>query len=226
MKPTLYCAWFCPFAQRSWIALLEKGVDFEYKEQDPYDKTPEFLAINPRGLVPALVHDNQVVIESGIINEYIDEAWPDKNPLYPPMSESMLRAQTRISLDFMGKKIVPPFITLHRSKDPGEKEAAVESLSAAIEEFFKSASSDGPFYSGGKFGIIDIALAPFIARMEILGEFVDLKFLQDGETFVRFNTWWAAAKERPSVKSTTSSKEKFLSRYQEKYFAGENPKSR
>ena len=54
--------------QRSWIALLEKGVDFEYKEQDPYDKTPEFLAINPRGLVPALVHDNQVVIESGIIN--------------------------------------------------------------------------------------------------------------------------------------------------------------
>ena len=54
--------------QRSWIALLEKGVDFEYIEQDPYDKTPEFLAINPRGLVPALVHENQVVIESGIIN--------------------------------------------------------------------------------------------------------------------------------------------------------------
>lgn len=226
MKPTLYSAWFCPFAQRSWIALLEKGVDFEYIEQDPYDKTPEFLAINPRGLVPALVHENQVVIESGIINEFIDEAWPDKNPLYPPIYESMSRAQTRISLDSLGKKIVPPFITLHRSKDVGEREAAIESLSAGLEEFFNGASSEGPFYTGDKFGIIDIALAPFIARMEILAEFVGLKFLQGGEAFVRFHTWWAAVKERPSVKSTTSSKDKFLSRYQEKYFAGENPKSR
>jgi len=205
--------------------LLEKGVDFVYKEQDPYDKTPEFLAINPRGLVPALIHGDEVVIESGIINEYIDETWPDKNPLYPPLSEPMTRARTRISLDFMGKKIIPPFITLHRSKDAGEKDAAIESLSSAIEEFFHGASTEGPFYYGEKFGVIDIALAPFIARMEILGEFVDLKFLHDGESFVRFQTWWAAAKERPSVQSTTSSKEEFLSRYQEKYFAGENPKS-
>lgn len=39
--PKLYCAWFCPFAQRAWIALEAKGVDFEYIEQDPYNKTPE-----------------------------------------------------------------------------------------------------------------------------------------------------------------------------------------
>ena len=56
-KPILHCAWFCPYAQRSWIALRHKGVDFEYKEQDPYDKSPEWLAINPRGLVPALQID-------------------------------------------------------------------------------------------------------------------------------------------------------------------------
>ena len=52
----LYSAWFCPFAQRTWIALLEKGVDFELVEINPYDKTPEFLAVNPLGLVPTLVH--------------------------------------------------------------------------------------------------------------------------------------------------------------------------
>lgn len=45
--PKLYCAWFCPFAQRAWIALEAKGVDFEYIEQDPYNKTPEWLSINP-----------------------------------------------------------------------------------------------------------------------------------------------------------------------------------
>jgi len=198
---------------------VEKGVDFEYKEQDPYDKTPEFLAINPRGLVPALVHDNQVVIESGIINEYIDEAWSDKNPLYPPMSKPMLRAQTRIFLDIIGKKIVAPFITLHRSKDAKEKEAAVENLSLGFDELFKGASSEGPFFLGADFSIVDISLAPFISRMEVLGEFVDLKALEGKETHARFQTWWAAVKERPSVKGTTSPKEKFLDRYRAKYFA-------
>ena len=39
-KPQLYCAWFCPFAQRAWIALNEKQVDYEYVETDPYNKTP------------------------------------------------------------------------------------------------------------------------------------------------------------------------------------------
>jgi len=168
MKPILYSAWFCPFAQRSRVALAEKGVDFVYKEEDPYNKTPEFLAINPRGLVPALIHDDEIVIESGIIIEYIDEAWPDKNPLYPPLSKPMARAQTRIALDFMGKKIVAAFIKLHMTKDAGEKAETIESLSSAIEEFFQGASKEGPFYRGGKFGVIDIALAPFIARMEIL----------------------------------------------------------
>jgi glutathione S-transferase len=35
----LYSAWYCPFAQRTWTALLYKGVQFEYVEIDPYDKT-------------------------------------------------------------------------------------------------------------------------------------------------------------------------------------------
>jgi len=224
-KPILYCAWFCPFAQRSWIALLEKGVDFEYKEQDPYDKTPEFLAVNPRGLVPALIHGNDIVIESLIINEYIDEAWPDKNLLFPSTSDPMKRAKTRIALDFMGKKMIPPFITLHRTKDASEREAAVENLSTGMEEFFQGASDRGPFYDGDKFGIIDVALAPFAARMEVLEEFIDLKIFSENK-FSRFQSWWASVKERPSVKATTSSRDKFLNRYQEKYFAGENLRTR
>ena len=52
--PILHSAWFCPFAQRTWIALVHKKVDFVYKEQDLRNKSPELLTINPRGLVPAL----------------------------------------------------------------------------------------------------------------------------------------------------------------------------
>merc|ERR1712228_60792 len=163
--------------------------------------------------------------ESLIITEYIDEAWPEKNPLYPPMSNPMERAQARITLDLIGKKIFPAFLTLHKSKDAGEKVAAVEVLNAAIEEYFHDASAQGPFYYGNKFGIVDIALAPFIARMEILDEFVDLKIFGNPK-HPRLQTWWAAAKKRPSMKSSTSSREKFLHRYQTEYFPGESRRTR
>ena len=33
----LYCSWFCPFAQRAWIALEEKGIDYQYVEINPYE---------------------------------------------------------------------------------------------------------------------------------------------------------------------------------------------
>ena len=64
-RPVLYKAWFCPYAQRTYLAMLANGVDFQIKEQDPYDKTPEFLAINPKGLVPVLVHKGKSIVESG-----------------------------------------------------------------------------------------------------------------------------------------------------------------
>lgn len=50
----LYSGWFCPFVQRAWIVLEEKGLEYEYKEINPYKKEASFLKLNPRGLVPTL----------------------------------------------------------------------------------------------------------------------------------------------------------------------------
>lgn len=50
----LYAGWFCPFVQRTWITLNEKKIDYQYIEINPYHKDPEFLKLNPRGLVPTL----------------------------------------------------------------------------------------------------------------------------------------------------------------------------
>ncbi|KAH7033622.1 glutathione S-transferase [Microdochium trichocladiopsis] len=50
----LYGGWFCPFVQRAWITLHEKNVPHQYIEVNPYQKTPELLRLNPRGLVPTL----------------------------------------------------------------------------------------------------------------------------------------------------------------------------
>lgn len=63
---------------RVFLALLEKGVPFMERELDGLafeHLRPEYLAINPRGQVPALVHDGRPLTEGGPICEYIDEAF-------------------------------------------------------------------------------------------------------------------------------------------------------
>lgn len=63
---------------RVFLALLEKGVDFVERELNGREfehLKPAYLAINPRGQVPALVHDGRALAEGAAICEYIDEAF-------------------------------------------------------------------------------------------------------------------------------------------------------
>jgi GSH-dependent disulfide-bond oxidoreductase len=70
---------------RVFHALLEKGVPFVERELDGLafeHLRPEYLAINPRGQVPTLVHDGRPLTEGAPICEYIDEAFQGP-PLRP-----------------------------------------------------------------------------------------------------------------------------------------------
>ena len=62
------------------LALAEKGVDFESRlltlRGDQYD--PAYMKLNPNGVVPTLVHDDKVVIESTVIMHYVDECFPGR----------------------------------------------------------------------------------------------------------------------------------------------------
>lgn len=83
-------------AQKVRFVLHEKGLDWKSIELDlraGEQLKPEFLKINPRGLVPVLVHDGAVIPESTIICEYLDEAFPEP-PLLP--KTPLARAQTRL----------------------------------------------------------------------------------------------------------------------------------
>lgn len=83
-KLKLYFAVYSPFAQRVWIALNAKKVDFELIRINPRDKPPGYLSVNPRGLVPAIVDtDGRSMYESAICVEYIDETWPGDRLLLP-----------------------------------------------------------------------------------------------------------------------------------------------
>lgn len=92
----LYHAGLTTCSKKSRLALKEKGLAYRshYMRLDKFEHhDPEYLKINPNGVVPTLVHDGNVVIESGVINEYIDEVFPEK-PLKP--ADPLARARMRV----------------------------------------------------------------------------------------------------------------------------------
>ena len=81
----LYAAGLSPCARRVRITLIEKDLPFDTVEVDlanMQQRSPEYLAINPNGFVPTLVHKGHIIFESGVINEYLEEQFPD-TPLIP-----------------------------------------------------------------------------------------------------------------------------------------------
>ena len=82
---TLYHGDTAVCAAKVRVALAEKELAYESKPVNLHNGDqfhPDYLKINPNAVVPTLIHDGDVLIESGVINEYIDEAFPDK-PLRP-----------------------------------------------------------------------------------------------------------------------------------------------
>ncbi|MGH7924143.1 MAG: glutathione S-transferase family protein [Candidatus Binatus sp.] len=84
-KLILYDFHGSPCARRVRIVMLEKGLEWEPRLVDltkMEQKRPEYLALNPNGLVPTLVHGDRVIYESNVITEYLDAVFPEPR-LYP-----------------------------------------------------------------------------------------------------------------------------------------------
>lgn len=72
-------------SQKVRLTMTEKALPFEEVKLNLFkgdQLTPEYMQINPNGVVPSLDHDGKIVIDSSVIIEYLDESFPDK-PLRP-----------------------------------------------------------------------------------------------------------------------------------------------
>ena len=81
----LHHAWRSSASRRVRLCLEEKGLAYESHPVDlakMEHHTPEYLRINPNGVIPALIHDGRPLHESGTICEYLDETFPAP-PLRP-----------------------------------------------------------------------------------------------------------------------------------------------
>ncbi|XP_052825442.1 uncharacterized protein LOC106883196 isoform X1 [Octopus bimaculoides] len=192
-------SWYCPFCQRVWIALLEKGIPFKYEEIDPYNKTEEFLKLNPRGLVPVLIHDDKIIYESAVCMEYIDEAWPQKPKIM--MEQPYDKAQVRIWGDYAASKIIPLFFAILKS-DPEKLGETQKSFVENTGGFVKAMSPTGKFFMGDTFSFVDMMLLPWMQRLPVLKHYKSFEIPSDLDWYPRFQKWLTACLNRESVKPT------------------------
>lgn len=74
---TLYHLPLSPYCRKVRVALKEKGLDVELEVEKVWERRPEFLALNPAGLVPVLIEeDGDPICDSSVICEYLEEVYP------------------------------------------------------------------------------------------------------------------------------------------------------
>ena len=178
----LYDAARCPYCARVRIVLAEKGVPYETVEIDLTDRPAWLYGLNPAGKVPVLEEDGWVLPESAVIDEYLNERYPEP-PLWP--DDPGERAAGRL-LVFRFDDFSKPYYALRRGEEGAREqfEAELGRLDGLLEPM--------PWLSGRAFGLADVAFVPWVLRAtESLG--VSL------ETWPDLAGWLERACERPSV---------------------------
>lgn len=109
----LYHAGLTACSKKARLCLREKGLDYvsHYIDLSRFEHhRPDYLALNPNGLVPTLVHDGAVIIESTVINEYLDDVFPD-TPLRPadPVARARTRVWAKLADEALGPNMVVTF---------------------------------------------------------------------------------------------------------------------
>ncbi len=151
---TLYDADRCPYCARVRIVLAEKGVEYESVVIDLDDRPAWIYEKNPLGKVPVLEEGDFLLPESAVIDEYLEERYPEP-ALWP--ADPGERALGRL-LVFRFDGLSKPYYALRRGEDGARErlDNELRKLDVILEA--------RPFLTGRDYGLADIAYVPWILR--------------------------------------------------------------
>lgn len=202
----LYGACFCPFVHRAWIQLELGGFSYQYIEVDPYAKPQSLLELSPKGLVPALKHDEWGCHESTVIMDYLEDLSP--GTLLP--REPRARADQRRWAHFVNNNIVPGFYRLLQAQDEEEQVKHGKELLDAVVQLTEAMHTTGPFFAGETIGYVDVMVAPWVVRFDkVLQPYRGWSPAKEG----RWGKFVEALLANDAVKATTSDDELYLDSY-------------
>jgi glutathione S-transferase len=188
-----------PNCQRVKVVLAEKNLPHEIVPIDlrkQEQKAPEYLKMNPYGKVPVLTDDATVLYESCIINEYLEEKYPNP-PLLP--KDPGKKAKARILIDYGMAHFDNPYqkLRMELTKDPKEQsqpiiDGAKKELSKLLQRFEEELGDQQ--YLVGDFSLADADLIPRFTRLEGFSVLPD-------PSLPRLTKYMERMKARPSIKA-------------------------
>lgn len=198
MTPTLISFKLCPYVQRSVINLLFKKVKYEIKYIDLANKPDWFLKISPFGKVPVLQVENEVLFESAVINEYLDEVYtPTLHPKDP-----LTKGKHRAWAEFASALLVDNYMwTMAKEKADSDKKRE-EQLTKflTLEAALPDPKNNELFFDGESFRLVDTAFAPYFMRLQFLKD-KDTQF-DLLENFPKIKVWSKTLLSLDSVKNS------------------------
>ncbi|KAJ4784100.1 Glutathione S-transferase family protein [Rhynchospora pubera] len=184
--------WPSPFVIRVKMILEQKGLSYEYIEQDVFNNKSELLLKhNPiYKKVPVLIHGDRSICESLVILQYIDENWSKTGPpLLPPTPYE--RAIARFWAVYIDDKlqaslrgILMAATEVAMTEKIADTHAALETLEGA----FKNYSAGKDFFGGDSIGYLDIILGSFTVWIRVLEKISGAKLLDEAK--VPFLVQW------------------------------------
>src|SRR6056300_64847 len=157
----LYSGTTCPFSHRCRFVLFEKGMDFEIRDVDLYNKPEDIAVMNPYGQVPILVERDLILYESNIINEYIDERFP--HPQLMP-GDPVMRARARLFLKDFESQLFIHMIDLE-SGDKTKKDTARKIVTEILIQVTPIITKQA-YLLHEEYSMLDVAMAPLLWRLE------------------------------------------------------------
>jgi glutathione S-transferase len=186
----------CPWVQRAAIVLREKNTAFGFKHIDRDHRPDWFVAISPHRKVPVLRIDDKVsLFESNAIVEYLDETIAPRLHPADPVQRAWNRAWTDYLPTFASEVTGAAYAVTR--EDYEKAVGIIEGPFRKLEEAL-ARRSEGPFFNGSEFSLVDAAYAPFLQRYGFLDRIAPLGKLVG---FPKLSGWSAALMARPSTHS-------------------------
>ncbi|MFT5657893.1 MAG: glutathione S-transferase [Gammaproteobacteria bacterium] len=151
----------CPFVQRSVITLLKKGINFKITYIDLANPPEWFLEISPLGKVPVVRYGDEVLFESAVINEFLDEITPE--PMMP--IAALDKAKDRAWIEYSSQLIIDQYL-MSVADNSADFEKHRDSLIGKLQRLEDTIEDNG-FFNGSRFSLVDTALAPLFTRFDI-----------------------------------------------------------
>lgn len=196
----------CPFVQRSAIVLGHQEIPFKRTYIDLNDTPDWFDKISPLGKVPLLKVDNEVLFESAVINEYINDI--SNGNLLP--EDPLQKAKHRAWIEYTSELIMSVYnlaIATTKEDASNKQEELIKKLSRLETNF-----DDGPYFASEEFSLVDASIAPVFTSINIIDRYVPKSILHG---LPNVQQWSKKLLDDPVIKNSVP--EDFEERYLE-YF--------